>query len=347
MTMHRSRLWSLALGVAVVSAPAAGVCAADPMQGDSTKAPPATTQPAAPEQPAAPAINVEAINLRPMFVQGRTSRYEIWSHKVQDVTMRMGPNQRQASRTTQLKGEISWTVQTVRPDGSATCVMTFEYLTLEMTDSSGDRVFIDSRHARSDNEMMHTFLRAMTGVALRMEVSPEGTPLAVSGTQGIRQKMGSLPAEAAPDDLDFIENASELATLPGAPETLAVGGNWAMNYQWKHEMGHLKHDAQYVLSDVQEIAGIPIAIVDQTARLQLIPDYSKLPQGGPKVDIRQLAGTYQRQVMFDLQRHDTVGSNTTSSLTVEVRITLPNNQVITRTIVESAQEQVLRIAEDR
>jgi len=257
--------------------------------------------------------------------------------------MQVGPKKQNVNSSMEFAGEVTWTVDKVRSDGSATCTMTLDWMTVEVTLPDGTVQHNDSRKGSGDSEMFHQVLRAMAGVPLEFEVNADGSVEKVSGTKAIQRRAGDeLPV---PEDLDFIESATDLATLAYAPEATEINDKWKAHFTWTHEMGEMEHDHQYTLDSVEEIAGIPIATVTAVGKLKLKPDMSDLPPDAPDVDVRLIEGSYEGQVMFDLQRHEAVGRNSIETQHIEVRVHLPQ-QTFTRTTEETVQSQTLRIAEE-
>src|SRR6185369_5800987 len=162
--------------------------------------------------------------------------------------------------TLELKGEVTWTVEKVRSDGGATCVMTIDWLTAEMTGPGGEVEHNDTRKGQGDSAGLFDTLKAMTGAPLRFEVSDQGVVEKVAGVDAIKKAVGE--DGHAPEELDFIETASDLATLPGAPDSaLAPGKGWSIDFDWTHELGMMHHTMKYTLTGIEEIAGIPVATV--------------------------------------------------------------------------------------
>jgi hypothetical protein len=295
------------------------------------------------QQNSSPQTPAPPITLRPMPVEGRTSRYEFSSQRDQLVTMRgMGRNESVTTRM-MVSGNCTWSVQRVRADGSSTCEMTFDWITIDLTMPDGSVQSCDSRLSKGDNDSVHRLIRAMAGVAVKCEVNSDGSVRRASGIDEIKQRAGE--GIKPPDELDFIESASDLATLPFAPATIEVGRSWDGTFEWNHDMGKLQQSLRYTLAGVEEIEGIPIATVTAVGKSKLTPDQAKLPQGGPRIDVRLLDGKVQTQVIFDLNRHEAVGRHSHESRQIEMTIRLPQGTV-TRTLDETIQSQTLRIAEE-
>jgi hypothetical protein len=296
----------------------------------------------------APNDPLQAPDLRPRFRQGQVSRYQIWTLRNQDITVNMNGQNQTASTGMEVTGEATWAIDLVRADGSASCVMTLDWIAVTLTASDGSSLQNDSRRSSGDNEMMHRILRAMAGVPMKIEVAPDGTIRGSSGSDAVKRRAGG--EIKTPDDLDFMESASDLATLAGAPAQATPGRSWDTAATWNHDMGKLQQQTRYTLASLEEIAGIPVATVTGSASLRLEPDMSKFPKTSPdgspapKVDIRMTSGKASMQVMVDLQRHEAVGRNTVQESVIETRVRL-QNQSLTRTTRERVQSQALRIEE--
>lgn len=281
------------------------------------------------------------VNLQPHFVANQTARYEVWTLRDQSITVDLAGKSQTIATRMEVTGEVSWTVDRVSSDGSADCLMTIEWLAARLTTPEGVQV-CDSRRASGDNEAVQRLLQSMSGAPLRMSVAADGTVGTVRGVEAIRQRAGD--AVQVPEDLEFIETASDLATIPYAPAQLGVGQNFSARFAWPHELGTLHHESSYRLASVEEVADIPLATIEGQTRLTLQPNPGKLPPNSPPMDIRLLSGNANSQVMFDLLRREAVGRN--SIQTTQVRVSMSvQNQTLTRTVDETIQSQVLRIQE--
>lgn len=289
-----------------------------------------------------PAIDLQAVQLRPQPAPGRTTRYWVWTQRDQTMTMSAAGNRRTLSNRMEVEGECVWRIVSVQGDGGFTATMTMDWMTVVLTMPDGSVQRNDSRRGRGETQSLHTLLQAMCGVAVTCDVAADGTIRSVRGTDAIRRKAGEVPA---PDDLDYVESATDLATLAGAPASLAAGRGWATAFAWSHDLGTMRYDMRYTLAGVEEIEGIPVANVTGQARMKLDVDRSKIPKGGPAIDIRLQKSSFETQVMFDLVRHEAVGRHTTDSRTIATTIRLPN-AAVSQTTDEVIRSQVLRIGEE-
>lgn len=287
-------------------------------------------------------VDPAAVDLRPQFEQGRTTRYAAWTQRDQVITMTVNQQTRTVSTRMLVEGEIDWTIQQVRPDGSATATMTMDWMTASVTLPDGSVQHNDSRRPRGDTEGVHQLIRAMSGSPVTVEVAADGSILSVRGTGPMRRKA----PEGFPQDLDFIESASDLATIPHAPApgSVAIGGSWDASFRWSHEMGHLLQNVRYTLAGLEEIEGVPLANVALSSRARLEVDRSKMPKDGPPVDVRLTEGGVTGQIMFDLSRGEAVGRNSVDRRVIDISVRLPQ-ATIKRRIEETIQSQTLRIAE--
>ena len=296
----------------------------------------------------APAQSPEAkpkpINLQPEFVEGRNSRFELWSSRETVAAYSIGGRRREITSFMELTGESSWTVESVNPDGTAECVMTVEWL--KITTRSGDGgepKENDSREATGDDKRMHQLLKAIANKAIRVQCNADGSIASAAGFEGVKDELDD--PDDAPDETDWIRDATDMATLSGAPASLMVDAGWNKDFTWNHEAGKMHHAANFKLASVESIAGIPVATVTGTSQIRFEADMSKFPNGGDGIRIEMTDGSFEQQVMFDLQRHEAVGRNSIEKRTI--RMTRHSGNVaITQEINESIQSQILRIVEE-
>lgn len=298
--------------------------------------------------PLALAQEAQTYNLRPNWTPGQTARYEVWTDRTQHAVVTLAGQKQTDDLHMTSEGEVTWTVEQVKADGSATCTMTLEWLALDYTPDGGKTLKNDSRKGSGDIEPFHALLKAMTGVPLKVSVAADGTVTKVSGVKAIASKIKAELKETVPEELDFIETASDLATLIAAPETANAGKKWDTDAKWTWSdspfEGHMHHDMTFTLSGIEDLAGLPVAVIDGKSKLRLELDRSKLPEGMPPTDVKLVKGDMQTQIMFDLTRHEAVGRNTIQNTTVDFIIRLPN-ATITRRLEETLRGQALRIEE--
>ena len=292
----------------------------------------------------------DSYQLRPQWKKGQSATYEFWTRRDEKQTL-SAPRMpsRDFSTTLETTGEVTWTVDQVEPDGSSTCTMRLDWMVITLTGPDGSTKTNDSRKSRGDVEPFQELLKVMTGVPLRVQVEADGSIAEVSGVEKMRQATDQ--PDLVPEDLDWLESATDLATVAGVPAQLPVGGSWKRDFRWTHDSFDIPdlevHGLQkmdFILSKVEQLEGIPVATVDGTAPLKLEIDRSGLPAEMPPLTIRPQRGEVVTQVLFDLQRREAVGRNTTQSESVEVTLTLPPGPV-KRLIETDIQSQVLRISE--
>ncbi len=290
----------------------------------------------------------ETYNLRPDWTPGQTARYEVWSSRTQQATVTVAGESRATQFTLTSEGEMTWAVQKVKPDGSSVCTMTFDWIKVVFVGDDGKKLVSDSRKGSGDIESFHGLIKAMAGTAIKVTVATDGTVTAVDGVGAIRNKIKSDLKEMVPEDLDFIEAASDLATLVAAPQDIAVGKKWDADAKWTWSdppfEGHMHHDMSFTFAGVEELAGLPVAMVEGRSKLKLELDRSSIPEEMPPYDVKLAKGELQTQVMFDLTRGEAVGRNSVQTTTIDVTIRMPS-VTITRRIDQTLQGQVLRIQE--
>jgi hypothetical protein len=287
----------------------------------------------------------QTVDLRPQWTEGQTALYEFWNQRQQTTTMSLGPNQREAAMTVTTEGQTRWTVDKVNDDGSSQCTMTLEWITAEI-ENNGQTQVNDSRKGSGDSETMHAFLQAMAGVPLKVSVNADGSIESVEGVDQMKRNLGSELESLIPEPLDFVESATDLATIPHAPAEAEPGDTFSADYRWTHELGHTDQDWTYELESVEELEGVRVATVTGEGGLKLDVDRSEMPPDAPPTDIRMTDAEATSQVFFDLSRHEAIGRHGTQDTTIEVNITLPNNRgTLKRVTEQKIQSQTLRVEE--
>ncbi|MBI1336701.1 MAG: hypothetical protein GC164_07040 [Phycisphaera sp.] len=282
------------------------------------------------------------VSLRPVFKVGQWARYDFWTLRSQSVQVNVAGKSQSRSNRMEMNGQMTWRVSRISPDGSSTCEMTIDYMTMTMTSDDGQSQTIDTRKGRSGDSPVDGMLRAMAGKTVAVEVGSDGTIGRVKGVEAIARAMPE--GLNAPDDLDFAETASDLATLVAAPPEAQVGSHWKCKQRWNHPMGKVDQNWSYTLDSVGLVEGVPLAVVSGNATLKLDVDTSKFAGKPVRPDIRMTDGSCSTQVMFDLDRHEAVGRNTTSSSRVSTKISFSGRSLSTL-MDETVQSQVLRTAE--
>ncbi|MEM8738161.1 MAG: hypothetical protein AAGG38_06745 [Planctomycetota bacterium] len=289
------------------------------------------------------------VDLRPRWTAGQTARYSFWNRFDKSAEQELGDRSMTLDTTAEAQGELIWTVDRVSPDGTSECTMTLIWMVFDTTPSQGERMVADTRKsATAENGPMHELLSAMTGVELKVEVAADGHIVSVDGLPKIRAKT-SQPG-FVPSELDFKETASDLASLAFAPSPRGDGGTppgqtWKAAFTWDHELGAMNHRWKYTLEGVENLGGLPVAVVKGEAKLKLEPDLSDRPPDAPPVNIRLREGWAETQVLFDLTRHEAVGRHSTATERIELTVPLPDGRRLVRTMTDVSTSQILRIGE--
>ena len=298
--------------------------------------------------PSARAQETKTYDLRPKWTQGQTARYEVWTSRTQHATVSLAGQSRNTDLTMVSNGEVVWTVDKVKADGSAQCTMTLDWLTLEYTPDAGKTLVTDSRKGSGDIAPFHALLKAMTGPPMKVSVAPDGTITKVQGIKAIAAKIKPGLKKMVPEELDFIETATDLATLIAAPKSAQLGKKWKTKLKWTWSdppfKGYMHHDMTYTLASIEDVDGVPLAIVDGQSKLKLELDRSDIPQGMPPYTVKLTKGDLKTQIMFDLTRGEAVGRNTIQTTTLDITIRTPNT-TIARHVEQTLQTQALRIEE--
>lgn len=297
--------------------------------------------------------NPPVIDLRPAWTAGQTARYEFWNLIEQAVDVQLGERTQSQTTTTEITGEITWTVDKVASDGSAEATMQLDWMLFEVTSSArgqSQTQVIDSRKSPSaDTKPMHDLISAMATVPVKVKVAADGHITEVSGLDAMKKKTDN--PDAVPSELDFIETASDLATVPFAPaapgngEGLPLGKTWKADYRWDHEMGKTDQPWKYKLDRLEDIGGVPVAVVTGEGKIKLDPEIPDRPAGSPPVNIKMTKGRASNEVLFDLSRHEAVGRHASAEEQIRVSVTFPDGRKFVRTLNETTTGQTLRISE--
>lgn len=282
----------------------------------------------------------DTVDLRPMWHDGQTARYEATTTRHTTTELSAGGQ----NRTTQMKVEtnatVTWRVTKADQEGGGVGEMTVEAMRIAMTGPDGQTLSMDDRGKGDDRlKPLAELLKAMRGTPVTIHVSPTGQITRTSGWKAIRTNGGEAAAKL--EERDFVEMASDLAWLVGGAADRKPGDTWKEKFNWSHDAGDLQHDSRYRFEGVEEITGVPIAMVTRSAKLKLVP---KQRDGGPPMTVRMTKGEQNSQMMFDLTRHEIVGQNVDRTLGVHIEITLGNRKLTTR-VTEQVNSQLLRVEE--
>lgn len=295
-----------------------------------------------------PTVIPETIDLRPQWVEGQTARYEFWNQLQQTAEATLGDRSQTTSNTIEVEGEVTWAVTKVNADGSSVGTMTLDWMVYRSTPSEGEAIAVDSRRsAAADTEAMHELLSAMAEVGLTIDVAADGHVTRVRGIDKMKAKT-SQP-DFVPTELDFEESASDLASIAFAPPPFSAdaGKQWKADFRWEHDLGKVDQRWAYELARVEDIAGVPVAVVTGQAKFKLDPeDVEDRPADAPPVNVKLLEGSAESEVLFDLTRHEAVGRHTTSREKVQITVNFPDGRRFVRTLTEEAVGQVLRLSEE-
>lgn len=280
------------------------------------------------------------VDLRPIWKQGQASRYQLTQMEVTRMAIE-GIGQPQES-TTQITGQISWKIDRVDENGGGVAIMTMDTLTMKMTGPDGQVIEVSERKADSPAaKALQPWINAMVGSPLKVTVEADGKIGTVDGWRAIAQKAGE---GSKIDELYFQEVAMDLAVLVGGKKDQQPGATWNHRYTGSHRLGKVDYDNRYELSGIEQIAGVPIAVVQRTSKMKFEPDLTDLPADAPKVNVKTRQASNTSQIMFDTTRHEIVGMNIDQALEIEIGVNVSNRNII-RTTSESTSTQLLRIEE--
>ncbi|MFI4860526.1 MAG: hypothetical protein ACIAXF_07600 [Phycisphaerales bacterium JB063] len=310
--------------------------------------------------PAAAAKAQDAPTLLPQWDAGQSARYATWSREVSRTVLTAQGESQSLTTTIETESEQTWTVESVEADGTSVCKLETHFIEATLTlDAEGNpdgpqTITLSSRNPTGDIEAYDQLVKAMVDHPLTYRVAPDGSIQSVTGGQQIRDALGEF-AELASDDDELMQQAEAMATLPGVPTGLALGGTWIDNDtnttqvpvvpQMLELPGTITSAVTFTYEDHGEIEGIPVATVSSQTRSELEVDTSELPAQLP-VAVQLVESTGEGETIVDLSRHEIVASHGQSRRVVRATLTGPDGQTLTSETTTTSQGQSLRIAED-
>ena len=283
----------------------------------------------------------QAVDLRPMWNAGQSARYQITQTEVSRAQVQgMGEPQ---ETTTQIDVVVDWEVIEADPDGGGLVRMTIDELSMTLTGPEGQEMTVTENSASERARPLQQWVRALTGSPLEVSVDSDGSIAGVEGYEAIREEAGQAGTNL--NEKYFQEIARDLAVLVGGQASVRPGQTWNTRHEGAHRMGTILYDTTYTLRGVEEMAGVPVALVRRTAEMEFEPDFSGLPDDAPDIDVRVTEAGQSAHIMFDLSRHEVVGGHFEQVLALETSFSIGDRD-LTRTMRESATTQLLRIAED-
>ena len=295
------------------------------------------------------------ISLQPKWVAGQTAYYHYWSKSEKTETAEMLDQKKSETTTVTNEMKIRWTVEEVADDGSATCTFKFETIKVKIATDDQDPLEIDSENPKGEPPLLDDLVSAMIDTPMTIKVNADGSIESIQGIDKLNEAAGqdAVDADVIPDELDFKQSASELATLVTAPAQATPGQTWNTKHTWNHEKliprldTKAKWDIQFTYDSVGEIEGVPIATVTTDATYDIQVDLSELPENGPQVDIQINEAKGNGEILFDLSRHEAVARNETASYSADITLTTPNPRIppIKVAVTGKSIAQVLRISE--
>lgn len=303
----------------------------------------------------APAVlGQETVNLRPQWTVGQTATYSFWTRSVKEETAELNGQSETGTTTYLNEGQATWRVDEIADDGSAVCTMSLDSMKVTITPPQGESITVDSANPSGEVPVFDTLLAAMVQNRLKVYVKPDGSIDRIEGVDAMKQAAGEDAADSVPDEIDFLETASEMATLIAAPAAAGVGDTWEAQNTWALEEilpGVLNiqttadFDTTFTLEQLGKVEGVPVASVRFRSVMDVKADLSQLPEGVEDVDVRMGEAASRGELLFDLSRHETIARNDVQSYTVNLTVPLGPGVNLNATIKQTSTSQVLRISE--
>jgi len=297
----------------------------------------------------------EPVSLRPDWAVGQSSNYSFWSKMEKTETAQLPNGERSQTTTYVSEGETAWAVEQVNDDGTFACTMRITKLKITITAGEAEPVVIDSQNPTGASPLFDQLVGAMVQTPLTVRVNADGTVASVEGVDELTTAAGQDVADAGavPDELDFKETASDLATLMAAPAEATPGQTWSVKNTWNQDSvlpqldATSQWDTTFTFASMGTIEGVPVATIKTKSDVDIKVDLSQLPENEAEIDVQIDRGKATGEIFFDLSRHETVARNDSMSYTANVTVTPPTDQIppIRITIQQKQQSQLLRLSE--
>lgn len=284
----------------------------------------------------------QTIDLRALWKDGQKSAYRIAQTEVTTTETAALPEP-QVIRMDYVVG-CTWEVTEAREGGGGTARMSTDDLTLTIHLPDGKTLSATAGSADAEAASYQTWIKAMTGATIEVEVNPDGTIESISGDDAVRANADPAIAEGL-DERYFRNIAMEVATLTGGGERVSVGDTWTHSYTSGHQAGEMTYDTTYRFEGVETMAGVPVAVVSTEAKISLEPEIPEVPAGVPTPTVELTRAESRGQLLFDLSRHELVG--TQGSQTIEITYSArAGDRQITVVTREATTTKMLRTAEE-
>jgi hypothetical protein len=292
----------------------------------------------------ADAQEAQSFDLRPMWQEGQTARYQVVTSRLNTIELSGLPGGAKKRQTAmRISAEATWQVLEVDPDGGGICRMTVEKMQMELTGPEGQKLSTSQQGGDKELQAVQKLIKALTDKPVELVIDSNGQIDQVRGFQAVQRAAG--PAGEQLEERDFREMAGELAVVIGGVDDAKPGRTWRQKFKWSHDAGDLVLDSRYKLLGVEQIEGIGVAMINRESDIDIELDKSQMPPDAP-IRVKTSEGKQTTQIMFDLSRHEVVGRNIDRKLEVAVQLSLAGRSV-TQSIREQLNTQVLRIAESR
>jgi len=292
------------------------------------------------------AQDAPAVDLRPLWTEGQTARYQI--EQTQTTTTELVGMQKAMEMTIKYAAQVAWEVTDASDEGGGTAAMTIEKMSISM--SMMDRTIAADETGIVDGgdraQPMADRIEAMVDSPLTVTVTADGKIDSVDGHEAIANKVEN--GDSLDEDY-FKEIAMDLAALIGGQAGVNPGDTWTHRHESENEVGDVVYDATYRLAGVERIAEVPVALVDVNSEMTLtprMPELPEMPANAPPVDVQaEVHETHSSgQVMFDLSRHEVVGAHFRQGFSLTVTTTI-GERTLTRNMHRNSTGQLLRIEE--
>lgn len=290
----------------------------------------------------------QTVSLRPEFVEGQTRLYEEWTRYTTDtrVVFPGGTRENHQTETATFTSEVEWTVIDTKPSGQATVKVTVNWVELEVNGTSNDQTMtmkVDTRKPSTEHKQYHELLKEVIDNPITYTFKPDGTVDKVEGTKKLKLRAEMVSPERI--NTEAIYGVAAMGQPGNIPETLSLNDSWKQELLgYAFEANETKIPVTYTLTEITNIEGVPVAVVNaQATPILLDPDFGEMPPNAPKPTFKPGKTSYESEIFFDLDKNEVTARNLQQSQAYTLLLTAPNNQVLTVNRSENIEGQTLRL----
>lgn len=293
-----------------------------------------------------PDTDSAAYDLRPIWQNDQVSRYRVTSTSNRSAAIQVtGQPEQSFTMSIEAEAELTWRVIEANPDGGGKCELSINDMHYKIVTPQGDEYETDLNSGDDQLKEVRERFSAIADNPITLHIDTDGRVSKIENADAIFESISDSPNISDDKTEDFLkEMGTLLVALVGAQADMTRGQTWNQDFLFPMQIGSYSYDSNYELIDVENIAGINVAVISGSSDVDIIFDTPNLPPNAPGIDTEVIQGHQDSQFMFDLSRREIIGKYV--SQITEYEITQSQGSFsISRTVREEETESLIRIAE--